>query len=130
MKIPAPVTNAYNHASAGLDNAKKSAEVKYAQFSETKAGKRVHSFVDFVKKVCNVPVQFVRNHPKATIAVGMITMLVGGITANPPAATIGATLLVSGLMAQLANRHDAMKAAMQQQPQPVMPEASLSFDKA
>lgn len=123
MKIPAPVSNAYNyastgvanakkHASDGLDSTKKAVETKYAQFSETKAGKHVSSFLNFVKKVSNVPIQFVRNHPKATIAVGMITTVIGGITANAPAIGIGITLLAAGALAQSANRHAQMKEAM------------------
>jgi len=123
MKIPATVSNARNyvsagvanakkHASDGLDSTKKAVETKYAQFSETKAGKRVSSFLKCVQKVCNVPIQFVRNHPKATIAVGMLLTVIGGITVNVPTISIGITLLAAVALAQSANRHAQMKEAM------------------
>lgn len=123
MKIPAQVTNSWNsassgisslgkHASDGLNNTKKAVGAKYDQFVDTKSGKRVNSFINAVKKVCNVPVQLVKNHPKATIAAGLVVTLIGGVTANLPALGIGISLLAVGVLAQSANRHAQMQDAM------------------
>lgn len=55
--------------------------------------------------VLKAPVEFVKKHPKMTIATGMITTVIGSITANVPAIGIGMTLIAAGALAQASNRH-------------------------
>lgn len=101
------ISKALNYAriSSAVDNLKEATKTQYNKFSETKSGKIVLSILNFVKKVANAPTEFVKKHPKAIIATGLITTLIGGITANVPAVAIGMTLVAAGALAQSSNRH-------------------------
>lgn len=97
--------SAYVKVSTTLDNLKQASKIRLDQFSESTSGKRVQSLLHFVKKIANAPVEFVKKHPKMTIATGMITTVIGSITANVPAIGIGMTLIAAGALAQASNRH-------------------------
>ncbi|WP_393949768.1 hypothetical protein [Kluyvera intermedia] len=98
-------TAAYVRVSSTVDNLKQASKARINQFSESAPGKKVLSLLNYVKKVANAPIELVKKHPKTTIAAGMITTVVGSITANVPAIGIGMTLIAAGALAQASNRH-------------------------
>lgn len=112
MGISGIIPHGNNYPSTSTANTGQVAETREAKFSETKAGKKVDSFLKSVKKICNTPVKLVRNHPKITIAAGLVTAVIGCIAVNPPAMGIGFGLLAAGVLAQNANRHAELREAV------------------
>lgn len=111
MKISDYKTTAYEGIRSAANKVKQTTQAQYSKISESMPKEKMGAILKFVKKIANTPVELVKKHPKVTIAVGIFTTLVGGITANIPAVAIGVTLLSAGALAQSSNRHAEMKAA-------------------
>lgn len=110
MKINDYKTTAYESITSAAGKLKQATQAQCTKIAESMPGKNAGTVLKFIKKIANTPVELVKKHPKVTIAVGIFTTLVGGITANIPAVAIGVTLLSAGALAQSSNRHAEMKA--------------------
>lgn len=118
MKINDNKTPIYESITSAANKVKQTTKAQYSKIAESMPKEKMGAILKFVKKIANTPVELVKKHPKVTIAAGIFTTLIGGITANIPAVAIGVTLLSAGVLAQSSNRHTEMKAAFTQMHSP------------
>lgn len=113
MSVSASISSGYHHVSSAAASAKHAVEGKYDDIKQTRAGVKAHSFAATLKKITNVPVNFVKSHPKLIAGVGMATTAIGGLTANPAAIGIGIALIGVGTLGYMSSRHAESKAMSQ-----------------
>ena len=111
--MPAHISASYHHVSSYARQAKNAVEGKYSDIKQSSVGSKVHSFAATLKKVANVPINFVKSHPKIIAGVGIATTAIGGLTANPAAIGIGIALISVGTLGYMSSRHAETKALNQ-----------------
>lgn len=113
MSVSASISSGYNHVSSAAAHTKHAVEGKYDDIKQSSVGSKAHSFAAALKKVANVPVNFVKSHPKLIAGVGIATTAIGGLTANPAAIGIGIALIGVGTLGYMSSRHAESKSLNQ-----------------
>jgi len=113
MPVSNAVASGYYRISAAASHAKDAVEGKYSDIKQSSIGSKVSTFAATLKKVVNVPINFVKSHPKLIAGVGIATTAIGGLTANPAAIGIGIALIGVGTLGYMSSRHAESKAMNQ-----------------
>ncbi|KNC11367.1 hypothetical protein AC791_05390 [Klebsiella sp. RIT-PI-d] len=113
MPVSNAVASGYYRISAAASHAKDAVEGKYSDIKQSSIGSKVNTFAATLKKVVNVPINFVKSHPKLIAGVGIATTAIGGLTANPAAIGIGIALIGVGTLGYMSSRHAESKAMNQ-----------------
>lgn len=102
MNISGTLSSGYTRVSSLTTQAKNAITEQGNKFSGSTLGQAL-------KKVANVPINFVKSHPKLIAGVGIATTAIGGLTANPAAIGIGLALTSVGMMGYISSKHAEAK---------------------